>query len=126
MSVQSIVTGSTLGRGAFTLRMGLLAGAFALATAWFGWMAVPALGLAWGWVDRSGAWPAWTAGGSAGLAWSGWLLWSGIDGPVLELADRVGAVVRVPGPLLLLATIGFATILAASGAAFVRWASRRE
>ena len=100
------------------LRVLLLAVAFALGTAVFGWWAVPVLAAAWGVIahDRRGAPVAAAAGGFA--AWLGLLLWTAATGPARELADKLGALLGAPGAGLVALTLLFPA-LAAWSAAYV-------
>lgn len=109
-----------------TLRIILLALAFALATAVLGWWAVPVLGAVWGWVDWRSGRVALTAAAAAGVGWAMLLLWTAAQGPVAELAGKVGAVMSLPGWALILLTLVFAVILAGSAAEVARWVSSRR
>lgn len=99
-----------------TLRLVLLAVAFALATATFGWWTVAVLGLVWGWLGGRGRGVATTAAVAAGLGWAGLLAWAALRGPVAELATKVGGVMELPAWGLIALTIVFPMALAGSGA----------
>lgn len=95
-----------------SLRVGLLALAFALATATFGWWTVALLGAIWGGVAASASRPGVTAGMAAGLGWILLLVWTATQGPVSVLAQRAGGVMGLQGWLLGLVTVAFAALLA--------------
>jgi hypothetical protein len=102
-----------------TLRIALLAVAFALATAAFGWWTVPLLGGVWGAVASPGTRPALTAGAAACLGWGLLLAWAAAQGPALVLAQRVGGVMGLPGWLFAVLTVAFAALLGGTAAAVV-------
>ncbi len=94
------------------MTLSLLSGSMALGTAVLGWWAVPALALvygAWRGADRGAAA---VAGIGALLAWSALMAWNWYEGPVVELAQSLGAVMGLPGRALLLATLLFPAALA--------------
>jgi hypothetical protein len=66
------------------------------------------------------AWPdngVRVAGASAVFAWGGLLLWGMIRGAAIgEVASKLGDVMVLPGPVLVLATLLYPAILAASAA----------
>ena len=99
-------------------RIGLLTIAVALGTAFLGWWAVPAIGLAWGLIEWRAptAKPVITAALAAGLAWDALLIWSGIVGPIARLASRLGGVMGMPGWVLLLTTLIYPVVLASAAA----------
>ena len=107
------------------LRITLLAVAFALATAAFGWWTVPLLGAVWGGVASPGTRPASTAGAAACLGWVLLLAWTATQGPVWVLAQRVGGVMALPGWLFAVLTVAFAALLAGSAAGLVFGVLRR-
>jgi hypothetical protein len=101
-------------RGA--LRIVLLAGAVAAGTVAVGWWAAALIGFAWailGQVDRNVARQAALSGG---VGWAGLLLMTGLRGPVLEVARRLGGVMHLPTAALLAATLAFPALLAWSAA----------
>jgi hypothetical protein len=103
--------------------LGLLAlgAAFAVATAAFGWLAVPllafvlAIGLGVG-AAPGGRAPAGSLAVAAAVAWAGLLALASVRGPLWPLAERLALVLRLPAALLTLVTIGFAAALAWSAA----------
>jgi hypothetical protein len=101
------------------LRITLLGGAFALATAVFGWWMVPLLGAVWGGVAVPGTRPASTAGGAAALGWVLLIVVTATQGPTWVVAQRVGGVMALPGWLLVVVTVAFAALLGGSAAAVV-------
>lgn len=102
------------------LRIGLLAAAFTVATATFGWWAVAVLGVAWGLIDgrtTRTTRTALTAALAAGLGWAALLGWTALKGPAAELAHRIGGAMGMPGWVFATATVLFAVLVAGSGAA---------
>lgn len=93
------------------VRIVLLAVAFGLATATFGWWTVPVLGVVWGAVagrgPPGGGFPAWwehpgrTAALAAALAWLGLWLWTALNGPMGTLLHRLSGVLGLPGVVLI-------------------------
>jgi hypothetical protein len=96
------------------IRLGLLAPAFALATAVLGWWAVPVLGVVWGAVATRGERPVRMAATAAALGWAILLVWGATQGPVHVVARRVGPVLMLPGWLFVALTLLFPALLAAS------------
>ena len=100
----------------FALKLALLALAFALGSAFLGWWSVPAIGVLWGAVAKRNAYPGLTAASAAGLAWAGLLLLVAVRGPMWILADKVGAILAIPGWLFIFITLAFPTLLAGTAA----------
>lgn len=94
----------------------LLALAFALATVWLGWWAVPLIGAIWGAFKASGERPGPSTAAAAAAGWALLLLWRATQGPIVELADKVGAILRLPGVGFMALTLAFAALLAGSAA----------
>lgn len=94
------------------LRIGLLSLAVALATAVLGWWSVPVLGAVWGGIAGRTTRPALTASASAGIGWILLLLWTATQGPVWDLAQKIGGVMSLPGWMFAVITIGFPMLLA--------------
>ena len=90
----------------------VLAAAYAAGTLAVGWLALPILGLVWGWLNRLTPGAALTSGVAAGLAWSALLAWTAMSGPLALLASKVGQIIGAPGGLLLAATLLFGGLLA--------------
>lgn len=101
------------------LRILLLGAAFGIATLLFGWWTVPLLGAIWGAIQGPWLRAARDAGLAALLGWGMLLISTTARGPTGELARRIGAVFHVPGWIMLLASLLFATLVAASAAAMV-------
>jgi len=99
------------------VRILLLAMAFALATAAFGWWTVPLLAAIWGLMARGVRGAAFSAATAALIAWGALLAWGAMHGPVAELAVKLGAVMQMPPAALVVATLLFPTLLAWSAAA---------
>jgi len=100
--------------------LGLLAlvAAFALAS-WLGWWAIPAVAALWGML-RPATWrPMLSAALAASLGWGFWLLLDAVQGhgALGRLGARLGGILAVPFPLLLLATLLLPGLLAWSAAA---------
>jgi hypothetical protein len=106
----------------------LLAEAFAVATFAFGWWTVPVIGAAWGLTSRD-ANRARSAGFAALAGWATLLVLDAVRGPVMTMSERLGAVMGVPGFVLLGITLVFPGALAwaaavlTSGLASVRSAA---
>ena len=98
-----------------------LVAAFTLAS-WLGWWAVPLVALLWGALRPGVPRPALGAALAAALGWGCWLLFdAGSDGAALaRLGQRLGAVIQLPLPLLLLLTLLLPALLAGSAAALVQ------
>lgn len=106
----------------YALRLGLLAFAFALATAAFGWWTVPLLGVAWPMIAGPAASrAAATAALAAALGWLLLLVWAAAQGPVGPVASKVGGAMGMPGIMLVLVTLAFPALLAGTGAVAARW-----
>lgn len=101
------------------LRLMLLGVAFAIATVFVNWWAVPIIGALWGLVAARGSQPVLTAGVSAGLGWGGLLAIMAFRGPVGAVATKVGGVMGISGWMLVAGTLAFAALLAASAAGVV-------
>lgn len=78
------------------LRIAPLTFAFALATVSLSWWSVPVLGAVWGALGPRSSRRALTAAIAAGLGWALLLSWAATQGPVGELAARVGPVFGLP------------------------------
>ncbi len=98
------------------IRIVLLALAFALATAAFGWWTVPLLGAVWGWIAPRDSRAVLTASGAAALGWTILLVWTATRGPLVALAGKVGGIMSLPGWTLILLTVVFEVMLPGSAA----------
>jgi hypothetical protein len=95
-----------------------LVAAFALAS-WLAWWAVPLVAALWG-LLRPAVWrPILSAALAAALGWGCWLLLDALSDPsaLARLGQRLGAVMQLPFPLLLLLTLLFPALLAWSASA---------
>ena len=108
-----------------TVKVALLAAAFAVATVALGWWTVPVLSAAWGIAARGDDRSTLTAGVSAALAWGALLALFAMGAPIADVASKVGAIMKVGGVGLVALTLVFPALLAAS-AAGVTSALRRE
>lgn len=100
------------------LSFAILVAAFALATR-LGWWTVPVVAALWGALRPVVNAPAATAALAAASAWALWLLadWFTDRHAMEVLATRLGGVMSVPPPVLLLLTLVLAVTLAWSAAA---------
>ena len=105
------------------LQIVILGVTFSLATALFGWLAVPILGFFWGCYERTEARPAFVASIAAGVGWLLLLVWTGTSGPVLAAGVRNAGVLGVPTAAFAGLTLMFPMALA-WGAAVVAETSR--
>lgn len=96
-------------------RIGVGVVAFAGLTWGFGWWAVPALALTWGWRGRAGEIAL-----AALLGWAALLVVQHLRAPLLPLAGRAGGVFGLPAWGLLVLTPLFAALLAWSAAILAR------
>ncbi len=98
------------GRGPLEL---LLLAVFMAAGTWLGgWWAVPLLAAGWQWL-RPGS--AWSIGVAALLAWGGLLLLLP-PAPFGRLLERLGGLLSLPGPVLLVLPLAYALLLGWSAA----------
>ncbi len=81
-----------------------------------GWWAVPVLGAVWGAGagGRPGTVPLAATAGAA--AWALLFLWTAVVGPLDRMAEVLGRIFGVPGPITLLLALAFAALLAGSAA----------
>jgi len=99
-----------------TVRIALLALAFAMMTLAVGWWGVAVVGVLWGWWSgRTPSRPILHAAIAAVLGWAGWLGVTAARGELVALADRLGTVLGQPAVLPLGATLGIAAVLAGLG-----------
>lgn len=104
----------------WAIRMVLLAGAFAAATAAFGWWGVAVVGACWGVIARARRSSAVESGLAALVAWGILLAIDSARGPIEALATVVGATLRI-GPVGIYAvTLAFAALLALASAIVAR------
>jgi hypothetical protein len=106
-------------------RLILLAAAFALATAAFGWWTVPLVAALWGLMAGTLRRASLTSTLAAALGWGILLGWGAMHGPVVELARKLGGVMQLPPLVLVAATIVFPALLAWSATVVARAAARR-
>ncbi|HSJ63160.1 MAG TPA: hypothetical protein VK922_04540 [Gemmatimonadaceae bacterium] len=106
----------------------LLAAALAIATWLGGWTGVPLVAFLWGAWRRDDPSASLVAGIAAPAAWVAVLAAAALSAPVLAVADRVGGLAGLPGPLVVLVMLVFAGGLAWSaaevGSALLRLALR--
>lgn len=102
-------------RGA--VRILIVALVCALVTQWLGWRALPAVGFAYGVLDRNAHARGTIAALGAALGWTAILtLDAGRGGDVVAIATRLGAVLHVPALVFLLITLAFAAVLCGTAA----------
>lgn len=101
------------------------AAAFAAGTVAGGWWAVPVIGLVWGFFAHARR-PGLRAAAAAGLAWAVLLAWTATQGPVGQVARRIGGVFLLPGPALMALAVVFAMALAGTAAVVGRAAGPRR
>ncbi len=106
-----------------TLQVFFLAPAFLLGTVGFGWVSVALLGFVWGALNKSDRTVPLMCAVSAAVGWGLLLAWTAVQGPVVELALKLGAIVGVHGAAFILVTLLLPAILAGS-AAGVGWMVR--
>jgi hypothetical protein len=97
------------------LRIVLLAAAFATATLVLGWWSVAAVGILWGVVAGPERHAGRTAALAASLGWLALLAVTALQGPVLRVAERVGGVLGVPWPAVVVITLVFPALLGGVG-----------
>lgn len=105
----------------------MLVAAFVVGTVWLGWWSVPLIAAAWGWNASAARRPALTAALAAGSSWAavlGWD-WTTSRGGASALAGMLGGVMRVPAAALVVVTVLYPALLAAS-AAQLALAARRQ
>lgn len=95
----------------------MVALACAAGTAWLGWVGVPCVGFVYGMLEWRMAARGTAASVGAVIAWAGLLgseLARGAD--VRVVATQIGAVMQVPGALLVVVTLVFGALLAGTAA----------
>ena len=107
----------------------MLLAAFVVGTAIAGWVGVPVIALIWGVVARRRdmRYPGAVAVGiAAGGSWALLLAWTAARGPLFRLASTLGALVGVPGALLVIVTLLFPALLAWSAVTLVQGVGTRK
>ena len=99
-----------------TVRLLMLAAAFALATRALGWWAVPAVAAAWTVIEGSAMRAPWTAALAAIAGWGMILLWTATTAPLGELVRRTSGLFNAPPSLLVAGTLLYGALLAWGGA----------
>jgi hypothetical protein len=101
----------------FVARVIIVAAACALATCWFGWVSLPFVGFLSGIADRHSRAAGTVAAMGAAAAWAAILAAQVVRGAnVAGLAERIGAVMQVPGFIFGLMTLVFAALLCGTAA----------
>ncbi len=102
----------------------VLTACFIGATLIAGWWGVPVVGLLWGAWSRKNVRPPVAAGLSAAIcavaAWAALLIWTAAVGPLPLLVRTLGAVVGIPGLVLVALALLFAGLLAWSATTAAR------
>ena len=99
-----------------TIRLALLALAFAFATRALGWWAVPIVGAAWTVLARGSLRAPWQAALAAALGWAGIFVFAALTSPLGELARRVAGIFGQPAAAIYAVTLLFGALLAWGGA----------
>ena len=99
-----------------TVRIALLAAAFALATRALGWWAVPIVGAAWTIIQRGATRAPWESALAAILGWSAIFLLAAATSPLGELARRFAGIIGQPRIVLFAVTLLYGGLLAWGGA----------
>lgn len=103
------------------LRELLIAIVLMIAGTWFlGWWTVPIVGALWGFHRRSDAAVTLLAGAAGATAWGALLFWQSTQGPVARLVELLGTLLQVGPVAVLVLTVVYPGLLAASAAALVR------
>jgi hypothetical protein len=102
------------------IRLLALAAAIAAGTWAGGWSAVALVAFLWGAWRREERSSPLLAGVAAVIGWGALLVISGIRGPVLTVAERVGGLTGLPGVAIVAATLLFSFGLAWSAAEVAR------
>jgi len=96
------------------IRLGTLAGAFAVAAS-LGWWVVAPPALLWGWLTRGDSHPVREATIAAGLSWVGIMAWSASYGALPRMLEVAAAAMQVPVWALPVASLLQTMALAALG-----------
>ena len=97
-------------------RVALLAAAFALVTIAAGWWTVAAVAVFWGFLaGNSVRYPGLQAGVAAGIGWLALIVGGAPLRETARLAASVGQLLSVPGPALVVVTLGLGSMLGLLG-----------
>ena len=96
-----------------------LAAVFGMSALAFGLWILPVVGMAWGAIIRQSDHPVRSASLAAGIGAIGLLGWTGVHGPVADLARLVGGVLPFPMPPLYVVAIMAAALLGGTGGVVV-------
>jgi hypothetical protein len=102
------------------IRLVLLAAAMAVATAAFGWWAVPVIAALWGLIARRQRGTALAAGFAGMLAWAALLALDAVRGPMGPLAQSLGGLLSVKAIAVYAVTLALPGLLAVTAALLVR------
>lgn len=102
----------------FVVRIVLVAIVCASATMWLGWVSIPCIGFIYGMSDRR----ARARGSIAAIGGAlGWIALLGAEAArgadMRAVAERMGAVMQIPGVAFAIATLAFAALLCGTAAA---------
>lgn len=101
------------------VRVLLLALAFAIGTAWYGWWTVPVLAFGYAAMDATQWRRGWLSALAAVTAWGAILLWGLARNPMMwTTSARVAGMLSTSPWLLLALTLSFAALLAGPAAVF--------
>ena len=109
-----------------TIRLALLALAFAFATRALGWWAVPIVGAAWTLLERGSLRAPWHAALAAALGWGGIFIFAALTSPLGELTRRVAGIFGQRAAVIYAVTLLFGALLAWGGAGVAVIVPRRD
>jgi hypothetical protein len=104
----------------WTIRLLLLAGAFAAATAAVGWWGVAVVAASWGVIARARRASALESGLAALVAWGALLAIGAARGPIGSLAALIGSDLRIRPVSVYVVTLAFPALLALTAALVAR------
>jgi len=104
-----------------SLRLALLAAAFALGSIAFGWWSAALIGVLWGWLGGSGArdrvwYTTLVAGAAALIGWSAVLGWTMVTGETGSLLASLSSLFGIPWLAFPVASVAIGILLGSLGA----------
>jgi hypothetical protein len=97
----------------------VLAALFGMSALAFGWWVFPVVGMVWGSIIRQSDHPVSSATLSAAVGAVGLVIWTGVFGPVADLARLVGSAIPFPMPVLYVVAILACAVLGGTGGMLV-------